>query len=160
MICTWYSLWMFVWSSCDRRSYVIVNDNMYCCALWHKYNVSSYRSLNVAHNNVFRHLLKISGPCSISQLFVTYGIDHFTVLLRKSMYGVMSRVFNSDNILVKTVVNSMYFMYDSDLYKTWVTTLYWSYYLLCTEVIPIFYLLLLLLTINMYIYLPYLYGLL
>ena len=56
-------------------------NNMYCCALWNKYNVSSYKSLNVAHNNVFRHLLQVSGPCSISQLFVNYGIDHFSVLL-------------------------------------------------------------------------------
>jgi len=99
-------------------------SNMYCSALWSHYKASSHKNVIVGYNNVYRYLLKVKGPCSISQLFLTNGVNTFKILFRKSVYSLLSRASASFNILVKTIVNSTYFIFESDLFKKWQSCLY------------------------------------
>jgi len=93
--------------------------NMYCEELWNNYKVSSVNQLKVSYNNVFRHLLSVKGPCSITQLFLNNNVDSFKVLYRKSMFSLWTRVTKSENVLVQTIANSMYFLFSSKLFMSW-----------------------------------------
>jgi hypothetical protein len=98
--------------------------SMYCSALWNKYNVNSYKQLQVSYNNVFRYLLSVKGPCSISRLFLDHNVDNFKVICRKAVHSLLLRLNMCDNNLTKTLFNSMYFTYSSHLYKDWKNMLY------------------------------------
>ena len=118
------------------RSFVHCSDNvksqlfqsycstMYCGALWSKFRTSSYKSIIVAYNNVFRYLMKVKGQCSISNLFLVNNVDHCKVLFRKAIFSLLSRVLNSDNILIQTIARSQFFLLQSDLYVRWQNNLY------------------------------------
>ena len=99
-------------------------SNLYCAHLWNDYKSTSFKQVEVSYNNVFRYLLNVRERCSISQLFLSKGVDSFNMLRRKAIYGFLSRVNVSHNMLVKTLTNSMYFIYASDLYQSWQKALY------------------------------------
>ena len=92
-------------------------SSMYCCYLWNSFNVNSFKQLEVAYNNVFRHLMGIKGKHSISKEFLENQVDSFKIVYRKLVGSFYNRVLNSDNNLVKCIVNSSFFMYKSDLYS-------------------------------------------
>ncbi len=92
--------------------------NLYCSTLWCYFNVETLRCLKVAFNRIFRILLNLKHRISMSQAFVTRNLNPFPVILRKSIVSFRSRILNSNNVLVYTIVNSMYFMF-SDLTKHW-----------------------------------------
>ena len=98
--------------------------NMYCGSLWYNHKVSSFKAIMVAYNKVFKYLMNVKGACSMSQLFIDNNVDHFKVLFRKCTIGTLTRLFKSQNILVTSIINSMYFMFNSELYLHWQTTLY------------------------------------
>ena len=54
------------------------------------------------------HLLQLK---LLKYYFITRGLDPFKVIVRKLSWSFRSRVLQSDNILLKTVVNNMYFMW-------------------------------------------------
>jgi hypothetical protein len=93
--------------------------NLYCIALWNHYHTSIFKQVVVSYNNVFRHLLHVRGKHSISSLFVHNKVDTFKMLQRKCIYSFMNRVSKSDNILVKGIFNSSYFLYRSNLFTKW-----------------------------------------
>ena len=103
------------------RSYLL---NMYCCQLWCNYSVTLYKRLKVAFNNILRALLHIVRGESISQVFVSNNITDFNSLVRKTAYGFLLRLQNSSNVLVNTVLSSVYFMYGSSLLSKWCSLLY------------------------------------
>ena len=94
-------------------------SNMYCAQLWCNYTNGSFKQLYVSYNNVFRYLLNIRGEHSISQIFINHNIDSFNVLYRKLTYGLLKRIECCKNLLIHTITTSMYFLYDSLLYKHW-----------------------------------------
>ena len=96
-------------------------SNIYCGHLWQHFNKSTFSKLNVAYNNVFRLLFKFPRGESISNMYVSVGIDHFTVIVRNMINGFNSRLHCSENSLLQTVVNSLFFIYDSKLAEKWVT---------------------------------------
>lgn len=98
--------------------------NLYCSELWQTYKASTYKQLTVAYNNVFRYLYGIKGPHSISQILVNRGVVTFGVLIRKAVFSLVSRISASDNILIRTLYESMYFTYHSGLFKKWQSVLY------------------------------------
>ena len=102
------------------------------------YRASTFRQVIIAYNNVFRYLLGVCGKHSISQTFVEKRIDNYKVLLRKSVFCLLSRISVSDNNLVATLYGSSYFMYSSNLYKRWQTVLYVQSKGLCHLYICIF----------------------
>ena len=80
---------------------------MYCCtiygcALWANYDISSYQRMKVAHNDIFRTLLKERrGPNhSVSRLFVQKNVNNLESLVRISVHSLMRRIMASTNQLV------------------------------------------------------------
>ena len=61
---------------------------------------------------------------SVSAAFIDKGIYHFNVLYRKIVYGFRSRLLNSDNLLVKTIMHDPFFIYASSLSSKWESLLY------------------------------------
>ncbi len=49
---------------------------------------------------------------------VLLNIDTCDVILRKSVYSFRKRVYDSDNVLIKTLVDSVFF-HASDFVKHW-----------------------------------------
>ena len=47
----------------------------------------------------------------MSENFIKRGLDPFKVIVRKLSWSFRCRVLQSDNILLKTIVNSMYFIW-------------------------------------------------
>ena len=93
--------------------------NLYCSQLWSHYSASSLQRVAVAYNNVFRFLLKIRGPCSMSQLFIQNNINPFKVLMRKTICNFRRRLLCSENKLISVIINSTFFISASQLYKKW-----------------------------------------
>ena len=83
-----------------------------------------FKNIIFAYNKIFKYLLNRRGIFSMSQLYITMGIDHFKVLNRKVVLNMLRRVTDSENKLVATIVNSSYFLFDSKMYKHWLNTLY------------------------------------
>ena len=79
-------------------------------------------NVNVAFNNCFRKFFEIKhdqGKTSISSVFCNFSIDNFKVMLRKSIVGFMKRLHCCDNKLVKTICDSTYFIWSSELFSKW-----------------------------------------
>lgn len=95
--------------------------NLYCAQLWCNYPESAINSVKVAYNNNFRNLfgIKKQQRISMSELYLHNCIDSFPVLLRKSTVNFRSRLYNSNNILIKTILDSLFMFSNSKLYNTW-----------------------------------------
>ena len=98
--------------------------NMYGCQNWANYSQRDLDKLRVAYNNIFRTFMSIDKRTSVSAAFIDKGIYHFNVSYRKIVYGFRSRLLNSDNLLVKTVIHDPFFIYASTLNSKWENILY------------------------------------
>ena len=97
---------------------------MYSCQLWCNYSPILYRRLKVAFNNILRALLHIVRGASISQVFVSNNITDFNSLIRKTVYGFYQRVISSNNVLMETLLSSVYFVNGSILFTKWCNLLF------------------------------------
>jgi len=93
--------------------------NFYGSQLWCNHKASTYTKVKVAFNNVYRKLMSIKRGCSMSMIYVQNNVNPFAVLLRKSVFNFRKRVLESTNSLVKTVVQSVYFL-SSALFFTYI----------------------------------------
>ena len=84
--------------------------SFYCASLWSFYTIKSLRHLKVAYNRIFRILMGMHHRTRMSENLISRGLDPFKVIVRKLSWSFRSRVLQSDNMLLKTIVNSMYFM--------------------------------------------------
>jgi len=97
--------------------------NFYCSHLWSVYNKASYSKVKVAFKKIYRTLMNLERRCSITNHMVNLNVDSFDVLIRKSVYSFRERLIRSDNVLISTVVNSMFFL-ESPLYARWLKVLF------------------------------------
>ena len=83
-------------------------SNLYGCALWSDYNVTSYQRVKVAYNDIYRLLLGVRrGPNhSISMLFVQHNVNPLETVIRIATHSLMSRVLRSENRLVASLRES------------------------------------------------------
>ena len=93
--------------------------NMYGSQLWCNFSKSTLQKLKVAFNNVLRKLFNIKCGQSISEICVHSNIDSFNVILRKTYYQFRVRLFDSCNSFISTLVNSVFFYYDSSFTRLW-----------------------------------------
>ena len=93
-------------------------SNFYCSQLWSKYRVNVLNKIRVAFNNVLRSLFLLKRDDSISAFTVSSQINGFHCVIRHQMYGFYVRLFKTNNILVNTFVNSMYFL-NNTMVKKW-----------------------------------------
>jgi len=66
----------------------------------------SYRKLNVAYNDAFRHLLHEPRWCSASQLFMANNVSSFAANIRKLVYSLWRSLNASDNVLINAALRS------------------------------------------------------
>ena len=92
---------------------------MYGILLWADFTPSTLDKVRVAYNNVFRAFMSVDRRSSVSAAFIQKGINHFTVLYRKVVYGFKSRLFDCNNSIVQNVIQSPFFIYKSELYTLW-----------------------------------------
>ena len=69
-------------------------------------------------------ILTKNSLCSISFLSLTRGVDHFKMIIRKSVFSLLIGISVCDNHLVRAIGRSMYLLLPSSLYKRWQTLLY------------------------------------
>lgn len=98
-------------------------SNLYCAPLWCLYSTTVMERLKVAYNKSFRMFFSVRRRAtSITQ--VSLNIVTFYALLRKSIFSFKSRILKSNNILVASINNSVYFLLGSPLKEHWTNELY------------------------------------
>ena len=102
--------------------------NSYCTAfygssLWYNFKSESFRRLKTAYNRIFRLFFNIKGIVSVSQCLVKLNLNPFAVILRKSIFSLRKRIFNSENRVVNVIATSIFSM-TSKLHKHWDENLY------------------------------------
>ena len=99
-------------------------SSVYCAPLWTRYICESFRQITVAYNRVFRVLFGLRHRISVSGALIQRGLNPFTVLFRKYIVSFRSRLLSSKNTLIKTIMNSLYFMHSTQFVK-------WSQIIFC-----------------------------
>ena len=72
----------------------------------------------MAHNDIFRSLMNVRRGESVSTLFVQHHVNNLDIVLRKCYYSLMTRVVNSNNLIITALVNSQVRVY-SNLWHRW-----------------------------------------
>ena len=93
-------------------------SNLYCGALWYSYKNCAFRRIQTAYNRMIRILFDLKGQISISSKCIELNIDCLKVLLRKHIFSFRSRALVCDNSIVKSIIDSVYFI-SSDINKHW-----------------------------------------
>ena len=101
-------------------------SDFYCNQLWCDHPVQILKKVKTAFNNVYRFLMGIprATRTSISKECVTYNLDSFDVIMRKSCRNLRERLFKSNNSLVLNVVSSHFFLFESRLNKVWLKKIF------------------------------------
>ena len=98
--------------------------NLYGAHLWSRYCKKSHKKSNVAYNDVLRKLFNIKRGDSISRAAVGFNIFTFSELRRNMCFKFIKRLHKCKNILVETVIGSVFFSYGSNLLNKWIALLY------------------------------------
>ncbi len=97
---------------------------MYTIQLWCRYTKEQYKKIIFAYNNVFHKYLGYDRYCSASGMFVeSREVNIVNVHVRRMVYSFRERIYNSENNLIKCIVNSTAWK-GSDLFSSWNSTLY------------------------------------
>ena len=98
--------------------------NTYCSQLWSCAKVHTLSKLKVAYNNAFRIVFGFPKRYSASKMFVDNGVLSYGEFLRKEVHSFWKRLLNSENVIVKNSVNSMFGSMVLYTYKRWVEIVY------------------------------------
>ena len=78
---------------------------LYSSTMWRKYPRESLRKLCVAYNNIFRRLTHQAGDCNASHMFVSRQLTTCKILIRRIVYGFISNVHKSNNLIRNSIVH-------------------------------------------------------
>ena len=92
--------------------------SFYCASLWSSYNIETLKRLKVAYNRIFRTLMGLQQRARMSENLIRRGLDPFKVVMRKLVCSFRTRIIQSNNVLLETIVGSMHFMH-SKLTRKW-----------------------------------------
>lgn len=107
-----------------KNLFITYCSSLYCSSVWSSYSeTTTLKSLHVAHNDIFRFLFKLPRRCSVSYNFVIRDIPNFPVIRRKLVYSLYKRVLSSSNILIRTLVDSNFFL-TSRIFKEWMKIIF------------------------------------
>ena len=95
----------------------------YCSHSWARFNKYSYSKLNVAFNNVYRHILGYKKYESASHMFITSHVDNFDAFMRNFFYGFIQRLRAIENNLVKCVLSCAYNI-PNGMWQRWLTVIH------------------------------------
>ena len=89
--------------------------------LWRNFSLAKAK---VAYNNIYRLFLNLNGDSSMSRNYVEHNVHNFDSLLRTYMSGFIKRLSHGKNKIVNTICESVYFMYESRMFKRWIDEAY------------------------------------
>ena len=78
---------------------------------WPSYNIESLRHLKVAYSKIIHILMGKHHRARMSENFIRRGLDPFKVIVRKLPWSFRCKVLRGDNIVLKTIVNSIYILW-------------------------------------------------
>ena len=76
-------------------------SQIYGCALWCSFKVSTCNKVKVSHNDIFRSLLHVPRCESASTLFTALHVHNLDNVVRASYYSLMTRLTSSTNSIVQ-----------------------------------------------------------
>ena len=82
--------------------------SLYTAELWCNYTQTAIRKLTVAYHSIFKKMLNFPRNTSNSLLFVYHSVPTFQEVIRKSVFSFTTRLYASDNVLIKDLVLSEY----------------------------------------------------
>ena len=85
-------------------------NSFYGCNIWVNYHVQAMRKLRSAYGRIFRNLLNIKDRGITKMKMVEMCVDPVEVIIRKNVGSFYKRVFDSNNVLIVSIVQSMYFL--------------------------------------------------
>ena len=92
--------------------------SLYCTPVWNYYSCESFNRIKVAYNRIFRILLGLEHRISMSRAFIERDINPFVVVFRKYIVSFRNRILKSENVFIKTIYESLYFM-NCHLFRKW-----------------------------------------
>ena len=93
--------------------------NFYCCQLWSSFTKEVYKMVKVAYNNSFRHMFQLCRQEHVSPQFVSRNICTFDAAIRKAAFSLKSRVNNSHNKILSSIIESRFYILGSSLNAHW-----------------------------------------
>jgi len=105
-------------------------SNAYGSHLWCRYRQSIYKQSVVAYNNIYHKLFGVRRGVSISAICVNNNILLFGVLLRKSIFSFITRLYDSDNNLIKELSCRLFHPVSSNITTKWNQDIY-SWQVIC-----------------------------
>ena len=81
------------------------------------------RKVKSAYNKIFRTLMNVNDVKETNNFMLATNVNPCYVVLRKLMYSFRKRLYTSDNYIIKTIVNSVYF-YTSTIAKRWYSAVF------------------------------------
>ena len=97
--------------------------NMYCSNLWTKFYAKSFNNIRWAFKRVYRYFMNLKRDSSISMSMVENRVNVFDVIVRNYICKFMLRLNHCDNLIVKTLVNSLFYS-GSTVYVKWCNMIY------------------------------------
>ena len=85
-------------------------SNIYCSKLWCRYTDESMRRLTVVYNRISTIPMGLEHRTNMSAELIVRDMDPFVVTLSKSIASFRKRIFSTENILVRTVADSVFFL--------------------------------------------------
>lgn len=107
-----------------KRLFQSYCSSFYGAHLWSNYTQASIHTMKVAYNNSYRFLMGLKRDCSISGSLVFDNVLTFGEWRRKLAYSIITRIAKSENMLLKSFENTLYYCYVSPLTKLWHELLY------------------------------------
>lgn len=100
-------------------------NSLYGGNLWVKYTTNRLNRLRYAHCRIFTSLFKHESKtlADMQCNMVQQDIDTVDVIIRKIEFSLYTRIFNSTNNIIKSIICSDYF-YDSNIYKKWMKDMF------------------------------------
>ena len=98
-------------------------NSFYGCNLWIQYHRRTFRKLASAYRRIFRQLFNICDRDLTTTTMINLCVDPVEVIVRKMSGSLYKRIYNSDNTLVISVIESLYFC-DSLIFKSWQKNLF------------------------------------
>ena len=93
-------------------------SSFYTAELWSNYTQAAIRKLTVAYHSIFKKMLNFPRNTSNSLVFVYYSVPTFQEIIRKSIFSFTTRLYTSDNTLIKDLILSEYHS-SSSLSERW-----------------------------------------
>ena len=87
---------------------------MYDTHLWSEYSKTGYERISL--NDFFHNLPGMKPGDSISAAFVNTCMDNSNMLRRKSLYNFIVRLYKSTNVVITSILQSVYFIHGSRLF--------------------------------------------